>query len=143
MDETEFYQELYRSSDIGYDAVNGLLGKVTDADLRHDMVLHMEGYRHFGDLAKKELARVQVEAKRAPSVMQWPARIGMKMHTLLDTTPAHIAELMINGSNMSMLDMHKHLNQLRKRGDTDEAATVCQRMIDFEQDNIKRMQKYV
>lgn len=143
MNEKEFYKDLYRDTDIGYDAVTLLLPKVEDGDLRHDMNLHMDGYRYFGKVAREHLAHMHTEATRDPAIKQLPAKIGMHMHTLFDRSCGHIAELMINGSNMSILNMRKKLNRLREGDGTGEAADVCQRMIDFEQDNIKRMQKYI
>ena len=65
------------------------------------------------------------------------------MHTMFDSSREHIAELMINGSNMSILEMRKQLNRLREQRGTEEAADICQKMIDFEQDNVKRMQNYI
>ena len=86
---------------------------------------------------------MHTEATRDPAIKQLPAKIGMHMHTLFDRSCGHIAELMINGSNMSILNMRKKLNRLREEDGTGEADDVCQRMIDFEQNNIKRMQKYI
>lgn len=143
MNEVEFYKELYRSADVGHDAVERLMPKVQDEHLRHDMALHMEGYRHFGGIARGELRRVREEARRDSPLKQLPAHIGMAMHTLFDRSSSHIAELMINGSYMSILDMRKHLNRLREQKGTEDAAILCQRMIDFEEDNVKRMQNYI
>ena len=143
MNELEFYQNLYKSTDTGYDAVTLLLPKAQDEKLHHDMVLHMEGYRYFSRVAKEQLQKANQKAKRLPGVRHLPARMGMMVNTMFNSSPEHIAELMINGSNMSILDMRKQLNRLRKQSGTDEAADICQKMIDFEQDNVKRMQNYI
>lgn len=143
MNQLEFYKNLYKSSDTGYDAVTLLLPKAQDEKLHHDMVLHMEGYRYFGRVAKEQLQKANQPAKRLPGVRHIPARMGMMVHTMFNSSPEHIAELMINGSNMSILDMRKQLNRLRRQPGNEEAADICQRMIDFEQDNVKRMQNYI
>ncbi len=143
MNELEFYKDLYKSTDIGYDAITRLMPKVHNERLRHDMALHMSGYCHFFKMAKEYLNGVNEEVKDRSTVSRLPAHIGMTMHTMFDSSPAHIAELMINGSNLSILDMRRRLNRLREQSGTEEAATLCQRVIDFEQDNVKRMQKYI
>ncbi len=143
MNELEFYEQLYKDADMGYDAVNNLLPKVTDQHLRHDMALHMDGYRHFSSLAKAKLEDAHRTPKKENPVLRGTARVGMAMQTMLDTTPAHVAELMINGSNMGILSMHKNLNRLRESGGAEEAEDICKKVIDFEQDNIKRMNHYL
>ncbi len=143
MNELEFYKNLYKSTDTGYDAVTTLLPKADDEKLHHDMVLHMEGYRYFGRVAKEQLKKANQPAKKLPAVRHIPARMGMTVQTMFNSSPEHIAELMINGSNMNILTMRKQLNQLKRQNAGGEAADICQRMIDFEQDNLKRMQNYI
>ena len=143
MNDLEFYRDLYKSSDIGFDAVTRLMPKVENKKLRHDMALHMDGYRYFARIAKEHLEEAGEKAEREKSYRQIPARIGMAMHTMFDSSPAHIAELMINGSNMSIIDLNKKLNRLREQKGSEEVIGVCQNMIDFEQTNINRMKRYI
>ena len=143
MNELEFYQKLYKSADSGYDAVTGLLPRVQDEKLRHDMALHMEGYRHFSRLAREHLSAANQKGVKRPAIANLPARMGRMVNTMFNTSREQIAELMINSSNAGIMDMHRSLNRLQEHKGTEEAATLCQRMIDFEQDNIKRMQKYI
>lgn len=143
MNELEFYRHIYKSSDIGFDAVTRLMPKVEDKKLRHDMALHMDGYRYFARMAKEHIEEAGEKAMRENALKQLPARIGMAMSTVFDSSTAHIAELMINGSNMSLLDLNKKLNRLREQSGNEEAVGVCQNMIDFEETNISRMKRYI
>ena len=45
---------------MGYEGVSNLLPKVSDQHLRHDMSLHMDGYRHFSTLAKEKLTDAHI-----------------------------------------------------------------------------------
>lgn len=143
MNDLEFYEQLYKDSDTGYDAISILMPKVSDRHLKHDMALHMDGYKHFSSLAKAKLEDAHRTPKKESAVMRVPARVGMVMHTMFDTTPSHMAELMINGSNMGILAMQKNLNRLRETGGAEEAEDICKKVIDFEKDNIKRMNQYL
>lgn len=107
------------------------------------MALHMEGYRHFSHVAKEYLASSNKKGGKTSAIQMLPTRVGVFMNTMFNTSREHIAEMMITSSNTSILDMRRHLNRLQEQKGTEEAATVCQRMIDFEQDNIQRMQKYI
>lgn len=143
MNELEFYRELYKSSDIGFDTITQLLPKVENKKLRHDMALHMDGYRYFSRVAEERLTEAHEKATKEATIRQIPTRLNTAMHTMFDSSAPHIAELMINGSNMSILDMNKHLNRLREEKGTEQASELCQNVIDFEENNIKRMKKYI
>lgn len=143
MNELEFYQRLYKSADSGYSAVTDLLPKVQDEKLRHDMALHMEGYRHFSHVAKEHLAAANQKGEKRSALGALPSRLGMMVNTMFNTSREHIAELMINSSNASIMELHRTMNRLEEHKGTEEAVTVCRRVIDFEQDNVKRMQKYI
>jgi hypothetical protein len=143
MNELEFYKMLYKKTDSGYGAVTDLLPKVQDPKLRHDMALHMEGYRHFSHMAKEHLAAANQKGEKRSAIGAIPARLGMMVNTMFNTSREHIAELMIHASNANILDLHRTMNRLEEHKGTEEAVTVCERVIDFEQDNIKRMQKYI
>ena len=143
MNELEFYHALYKSADVGYDTVTGLLPKVQDERMRHDMALHMEGYRHFSHVANEYLTAANQKGEKHSTLRMIPSRVNTAMNTMFNSKREHIAEIMINSSNASILDMRRHMNRLGEHKGTEEAATVCQRVIDFEQDNIKRMQKYI
>lgn len=143
MNDLEFFEQLYKDADTGYDAISILMPKVSDRHLRHDMALHMDGYRHFSRLAHEKLTDAHRTPKKEKAIARVPARVGMMMHTMFDTSTGHMAELMINGSNMGILAMHKNLNRLREAGGAEEAEDICKKVIDFEQDNIKRMNQYL
>ncbi|MBQ8351943.1 MAG: hypothetical protein IJY20_07890 [Clostridia bacterium] len=143
MNELEFYKMLYKKADSGYGAVTDLLPKVQDEKLRHDMALHMEGYRHFSHMAKEQLTAANQKAEKKSPIGAIPTRLGMMVNTMFNTSREHIAELMIHASNASIMELQRTMNRLEEHKGTEEAVTVCQRVIDFEQDNVKRMQKYI
>ena len=128
---------------MGFDAVTRLMPKVDNQKLRHDMALQMDGYRYFARIAKEHIEEAGEKAHRENGLKQLPARIGMAMQTVFDSSAAHIAELMIDGSNMSILDLNKKMNRLRERKASEESIGICQNMIDFEETNISRMKRYI
>ena len=143
MNELEFYKMLYKKADSGYSTGTDLLPKVQDEKLRHDMALHMEGYRHFSHIAREHLSAANQKGEKRSAIGAIPSRVSNMVNTMFNTSREHIAELMIHASNASILDLHRTMNRLEEHKGTEEAVTVCSRVIDFEQDNIKRMQKYI
>ena len=53
----------------------------------------------------------QVKKKMMEQTMLWGS---IQMNTLLDSSEQHIAEMMINGTTMGIIDMTKKLNELEQ-----------------------------
>ena len=71
------------------------------------------------------------------------AKVGMEFNTMMDTSLSHIAEMMIQGSNMGIVEMNKCINTCERGGCEDGAVRLAQDIVEFEQQNLERMKKYL
>jgi translation initiation factor 2B subunit (eIF-2B alpha/beta/delta family) len=71
------------------------------------------------------------------------ARMGVALNTMIDSTTSHIAEMMIQGSNMGITDMTKLLNDHTAHGTAKKAAELAREVIAFEEENLERLKKYL
>lgn len=143
MNELAFYKMLYRKADREYGHVTDLLPKVQDEKLRQDMARHMDGYRRFSHIAQEHLSAANQKGGKYSPLAALPGRMGCMVNTMFNTSREHIATLMIHQSNASILALHRTMNRLAEYKGSEEAVTVCRQVIDFEQENITRMQKYI
>ena len=66
------------------------------------------------------------------------SKIGMAFNTMLDTTTSHIAEMMINGATMGIINIEKQLNENEPDG---KARQLAEDILKFEKstaDNLAR-----
>ena len=68
-------------------------------------------------------------------------KMGINSRTLLNTSTSHIAELMIKGSNMGVIEMEKILNQNEEAGE--KPVALAKQLLDFEAKNVERLKKYL
>ena len=61
--------------------------------------------------------------------------------TLLNTTTSHVAELMIRGSNMGLSSLWKAMNHNDQAGE--QSMELARELMDFEENNIKELRKYL
>ena len=62
---------------------------------------------------------------------------------MMDTSLSHIAEMMIQGSNMGIIEMNKCINTCERGGCEGGAVKLAQDIVEFEQQNLERMKKYL
>ena len=143
----EMYCEVYRSSKMGTESILALMPKVENEQLRADMVTQMNGYGGFADRAKQGLASAGMTAEEEKKSKVFAAKSGIAAETLFDTRPSHIAELMIRGSGADIVSITRAQNEAthgKVRIDTPtEAYRLCSELVDFENQSIERMKKYL
>ena len=64
----------------------------------------------------------------------------MAFNTLLDTTTSHLAELMINGATMGIIDLEKRLNSGTYSID---AKSLAEDVLKFEKSTVERLGEFL
>lgn len=144
-DRAQTYACIYENVKMGADSILNLLPKVEDSSLKSDMSVQMSGYEKFAARARDGLRAMGVEAEEKGFMTRAMARVGMEMNTMVDTSPSHIAEMMIQGSNMGVIEMNKCINACERRSceDSADAVGLAREIVDFEKKNLERMKAYL
>ncbi len=133
--------EVYRAAKMGQHAINAVLPKVTNIQLRDKIESQYDAYSRIATKSGRMLRSNNAEPEKT-SLMQ---RIGLwssvQMNTLTDNSTSHIAEMMIQGSTMGITDMTKKLSEL---DEADAGAReLAEEYIGCEQKHIESMKKYL
>lgn len=141
--ESYFPGEIYKNMKMGADAIINLLPHVKDDPLRSLMTQQLDGYEKYAARAARVL-EAQGEKPREENILtRVTARVGMAFSTLIDSTTGHLAELMIEGSNMGITEMTKLLNANGARESAEQSARLAKEIIAFEQHNIEMMKHFL
>ena len=108
----QLLKELYQASHMGIEAVNMVSPKVEDEGLREEIERQRQTYKGLAVKTEHMLARAGETPDSEPAVKKAMLWGSVQMNTLMDSSPSHIAEMMINGATMGIVDMTKKLNQL-------------------------------
>ena len=111
--------------------------------MRSVMTLQLDGYEKYAARAAKALEERGVDAKEENLFTRLSARMGMAINTMIDSTTSHIAEMMIQGSNMGITDLTKLLNDHTPRGTGKEAVRLAREVIAFEESNLEMLKRYL
>ncbi len=139
--EESFLGAIYKNAKMGADSIISLLPKVKDDALRSAMTMQLDGYEKYAARAARELECHDVEPKEEGLMVRMSAKMGMAINTMISSSTSHIAEMMIEGSNMGITDMTKLVNNY----DTldSEAVRLAREIISFEEHNIEILKRYL
>lgn len=141
--EEQFLEAIYKNAKMGADSIINLLPKVKEDALRSVMTMQLDGYEKYAARAQKELDARGDSAKEESVMTRLSARVGMAFNTMLDSTTSHLAEMMIEGSNMGITDMTKLLNNFGLGHGDSPAVQLAQEVLRFEEHNLEMLKPYL
>ena len=139
----ELMQAVYKNAKMGSDAITGVIEKTKDAELRRELTSQLESYYGFTVAAKNKLLEMNSEAKEPGMLSKLPADLSIKMSTMMDSSNSKIAEIMIGGYNMGLVELQKSLNQAKAEGAPEDVLNIANGVVAFEQGSIEKMKSYL
>ena len=138
---TEFLNKIYKNSAAGSESISFLKEKVEDKNLLGDLQYqHME-YQNIRNRASAELSKMGEVPKEQTPFAQMGMWSGIQMNTMLDRSPDKIAEMMIQGSTMGIIDMVRTIKQFP---DVPEASKqIGEDLIKLEENSMQKMKQYL
>lgn len=139
----ELMQAVYKNVKMGEEAVTTVIGKTKDAGMRQELTNQLESCYSFETAAKNKLFEMSAEAKKVGMIEKIPADLSIRMSTMMDSSNSKIAEIMIGGYNMGIVDLQKSINQARSEGVSDDVLNIATGLVEFEQGSIENMKQYL
>ena len=156
--ECELLQEVYRGAAMGREAIRLLLPRVENARFRSDLMTQSRQYESTAANAEQQLRALGKCPRELAEGKRNMLRMSLGMNTLLNRETSHLAELMIQGSNMGIVSLTKILNSfgtptqnpaqtqqenLQTAPARNQAIQLARDTIRFEEDNIDRLKVYL
>ena len=143
MDENEMnvLDELNKGACMGMDAIHFILDKVEDEQLKQ--VLNNQ-YKKYEDISNQICKLYPKYSDKEPhetnamnKVLTW---YGVEMKTLMDNSSSKIAELLLQGTNMGIIEGRKILNN--KELDS-KVHKIPQEYVDMQEDVVEKLNEFL
>lgn len=132
-------QSIVENARTGLDACEQMMNKTKDAALRDELMTQTTEYQKFAQDAEKALLAEGAQPHSKGMMARAGMWMGLQMNTMIDTSTSHLAELLIQGSTMGIVEM------TRDQGSLTEASAEVQGMatafIQSQQAAIDRLKK--
>ena len=138
---TNLLNEVSKATKMGMEAIQILLPKIKNQDLKKDLNEQSAEYQKLHAKANDAMAEYGVtpgKEKMMDQTMLWGS---IQMNTLLDSSEQHIAEIMINGTTMGIIDMTKKLNELEQPDKKEKE--IAEEFIEQSQTHIDMWKNYL
>lgn len=137
----ELLNFIYQNSQMGVDTINQLLDIVREHEFKEHLEKQVRGYEEIHKEAKELLNQNGYDEKGITAFEKIRTYLMINLQTLADKSSSHIAEMLIIGSNMGMIDAIKNI---RKYKDVEgHIVALMVRLKDFEENNIERLKVFL
>ena len=137
----ELLNYIYQNSQMGTTTIGQLLDIVEGSDFRSQMSSQYNEYKEINDEAKRLLNENGFDEKGINAFDRIRTYLMINMKTLTDKSSSNIAEMMIIGSNMGVIEA---IRSLKKYKDANpEILGLMERLKAFEENNITSLKAYL
>lgn len=140
-DDIAIYKSVQKNTEMAMKAIETIEPKVYENELA---LLLEKTNRQYADIHEKAVSGLQeakIEPKKTGGLEQMMLVGGITGNTLFNTSTSHIAELMIKGSNMGILDLTKTLNH-NPNGE-EKSMELANELMHMENRNLEEYKKYL
>lgn len=131
----------YKNAAVGADSITNLMDKVTDTGLRRELA----DQRAYYEAQKLDIAKQMTQVFQHPTEQGMLAKLcsdmTIKMHSIGGLTTQEAAKLMVEGTNMGMVQLHQVLNS--NQNVPDDLKRQGKKILAREQEYLDRITPYL
>ena len=138
----EALAEIYRNAQLALQSISDILPAFEDERIKEELSRQHEAYEHFSAQASI-LARDNGIELKDPNPMKKMMMWGsIKMSTLTDNSPSHIAEMMVQGTVMGITALKCTLGDVPVEGN-EKVIALLEEMLKAEEEFEKIWKEYL
>ena len=136
--------EINKGATMGMDAINYVSDKVGDSTFQD--VLNIE-YNKYKDISRRVNELYSNYTDKEPhetnvmnKMMTW---YGIQMNTMQDKTNSKISELLMQGTNMGIIEGRRLLNQNQDTNIAPDVKSILNDFVVMQEDSVETLKKYL
>ena len=133
--------EINKGIKMGMDSISTISEKVEDNNLKDDLLFQYDKYNEILNRVNSELKNFDDFPKELPPMQKTMGYIEIQMSTLNDKSNSHIAEMLIKGTNMGIIEGVKLKN--RNPDIEPTISNILDDFIKFQENNVEKLKKYL
>lgn len=141
INEINVLDELNKGACMGRDAIHFIMDKVDDEGLKKELNNQYDKYRKISDKIHKLYPEYSDdkphETNTMNKVMTW---YGIEMKTFMDESTSKMAELLLRGTNMGIIEGRKLLNH---KEIAEEVHKLVQEYVDMQEAAVEELKKFL
>ena len=133
--------EINKGIKMGMDSISTISEKVGDDNFKDDLLFQYDKYNEILNRVNSELKNYDDFPKELPTIQKTMGYIDIQLSTLNDKSNSHIAEMLIKGTNMGIIEGVKLKN--RNPDIEPTISNILDDFIQFQENNVEKLKKYL
>jgi len=133
--------EIHKGACMGKDAINFIIDKVEDKDLQKELKKEYDDYDDIATYVEDIYPNYNDGEPHSTSAMNkamtWS---GVEMKTMNDKSTSNIAELLLKGVNMGIIEGRKILN---KKKINHEVSYIVSKYISMQEESVEALKRFL
>lgn len=133
--------EIHKGAYMGMDAINFVLEKVEDENLKEVLEKQYSDYKKIAERIEAVYPKYNNDEPHKTSMMNkamtW---YGIEMKTMNDKSTSKIAELLLQGVNMGVIEGRKVLNN---KNIDEEVSDIISKYVTMQEESVEVLKKYL
>ena len=127
---------IYQNAEMGKETIPKLTKIVEDVNFRRVLEDQLTEYQEIFNKAEEKIQKEGGDAKGISTMERVSASTMLNLNTLLDKSNTHIAEMMLQGSNIT--------KKLKECPDAEpETTRLAQRLLKMEERNLEQLKEFL
>lgn len=137
----EFLQYVYQNAKMGKSTIDQILKIVDDIEFKDVLEEQITEYEYIIEKSEEELNNLKTVAKDISNMTKLMTYFNIKMSTAKDNTSSHIAKMMVQGSDMGIIQISENLNNYKRL--KPDIRQLGKKLLEIEEKNIESLKKYL
>lgn len=135
--------KMYKNVKMGSDSIINLMPKVTDEKMRQEFTAQLDKYNYFAKKIGTMLNDEGEKPKEENIMTRLSAKVGVGMNTMLDSTPSHLAQMMMEGYTMGITEMTRDIRDFENTKTSEASLKLAREIVSFEEESYEKMKNFL
>lgn len=138
----EMLNYIHQNAEMGQDSINRLLEIVQDGEFKEMLKSQFDEYKVMFEDSEKMINRFHKDAKGINTLQKIETYLMINMKTMNDKSPDHIAEMLMQGSVMGVVQIIRRLKKYKNEVEKD-VYQLGEKLLETEERNIDQCKKFL
>lgn len=137
----ELLNYIYQNAEMGKQTIPQLLEVAEDASFRKLLESQLREYQEIWEAAASMIRSENGEAKGLNAMAKVSSYISVNFNTMIDKSSSHLAEMMMKGSNMGVIEITQKIK--RYENADSGALALAHKLLKTEERNVEQLKQYL
>lgn len=143
-DKNELLEYIYQTTDLGKKGLIHLLQALENKDnkIKKDIERQLEGYEKLHKETKELLKDNKVKPKDKGAFIELINKMGVNMNVMMDNSDTKVAEIIIQGLTMGIVEMEKKIKAYEDEVEKD-IIKLAKKVLKYQEKCLDEMKEYL